>query len=85
MHELNLCRHVVTRILAHPEVGSAKITEVRLALDPGHDLDAQRLQEAFDIASVGTAAAGARLRIRAAPAGEIRIDSVLVNDERERH
>lgn len=69
MHELSLCRALVTRleqmVQAH---GAASASAVVIAVGPFSGIHARELEEAFPVAAAGTPLAGARLEVRSAAA-----------------
>ena len=68
MHELSVCQSLITEVAriaaAH---GATRVSRIELAIGPLSGVEPALIEDAFTIASAGTAAEGARLVIEAAP------------------
>ena len=68
MHELAICQSLIAEVAriaaAH---GAERVSRIELAVGPLSGAEPALIEDAFTIASTGTAAQGARLAIEAAP------------------
>ena len=68
MHELPVTRSILEIVLRHAEAqGVKRVLTIDLAIGALSDLEAEWIQSYFDRLSKGTAADGAKLRVRRSP------------------
>jgi hydrogenase nickel incorporation protein HypA/HybF len=67
MHELAICRALVSQVNEIARSRAARVHSVRVALGPLAGIEPQLLAQAYPLAGAGTAAAGSRLAIETTP------------------
>jgi hydrogenase nickel incorporation protein HypA/HybF len=67
MHELSICQALVAQLEGIARAHSGRVTDVYVGVGPLSGVEARLLQDAYPLASVGTAAEGSDLKIETTP------------------